>query len=47
MHKNIKLFQFQMCVVKKTANFSGPYDPTVYNKIVSSLSFSLHFRQGE
>lgn len=47
MYKNIKLFQFQICLVKKTANFSGPCDPTVCNKIVSSLTFYSHLRQGE
>lgn len=47
VYKNIKLFQFQMCVVKKTANFVGPCDPTVYNKIVLSLTFYSHLRQGK
>lgn len=47
VYKNIKLFKFQVCVVKKTANFSGPCDPTVYHKIVSSLTFNSHLRQEE
>lgn len=47
VYANIKPFQFQMCVVKKTANFSGPRDPTVHNKIVSSLTFCSHLRQWE